>query len=130
MLVKSLPSFERPREKALKSGVKTLSNTELLALILRTGKEERSALDLAEEVLSECEDGLFSMGTFVIDDIMKIDGIGPGKASAVMAAVELGKRIAASRQSDKPVINDSEEVADMFMEDLSYERKEHFKVSQ
>ena len=103
MLIKSLPEDERPQEKALKNGVSALSDAELIALILRTGRHNASSLALAEEVLSICDEGLFSMGTFEAEDLLKIEGIGPGKASTLMAAVELGKRIAASRKTEKYV---------------------------
>ena len=127
MLIKSLPEDERPQEKALRNGVSALSDTELIALILRTGRHNASSLALAEDVLSICDEGLFSMGTFEADDLLKIDGIGPGKASTLMAAVELGKRIAASRKSEKYMVDDPDMIADMFMEDLRYEKKEYFK---
>ena len=127
MLIKSLPEDERPQEKALKNGVSALSDTELIALILRTGRRNASSLALAEEVLSICDEGLFSMGTFETEDLLNIEGIGPGKASTLMAAVELGKRIAASRKTEKYVADDPDMIADMFMEDLRYEKKEYFK---
>ena len=127
MLIKSLPEDERPQEKALKNGVSALSDAELIALILRTGRHNASSLALAEEVLSICDEGLFSMGTFETEDLLKIEGIGPGKASTLMAAVELGKRIAASRKTEKYVADDPDMIADMFMEDLRYEKKEYFK---
>lgn len=127
MLIKSLPEEERPQEKALKNGVGALSDAELIALIIRTGRHNSSSIGLAEEVLSLCDDGLFSMGTFDTDDLLSIEGIGPGKACTLMAAVELGKRIAASRKPDRYIAEDPDSIADMFMEDLRYEKKEYFK---
>ena len=127
MLIKSLPENERPQEKALKNGMNALSDAELIALILRTGRQSESSISLAEEVLALCDEGLFSMGTFSTDDLLKINGIGPGKACTLMAAVELGKRIAASRIPEKYTADDPGSIADMFMEDLRYEKKEYFK---
>ena len=127
MLIKSLPEDERPQEKALKNGMNALSDAELIALILRTGRQNESSISLAEEVLALCDEGLFSMGTFSTDDLLKINGIGPGKACTLMAAVELGKRIAASRIPEKYTADDPGSIADMFMEDLRYEKKEYFK---
>ncbi len=127
MLIKSLPEDERPQEKALRNGVGALSDAELIALILRTGRHNESSISLAEDILSICDEGLFSMGTFEAEDLLKIEGIGPGKASMLMAAVELGKRIAASRKTEKYVVDDPDMIADMFMEDLRYEKKEYFK---
>lgn len=127
MLIKSLPEEERPQEKALRNGVGALSDTELIALILRTGRQNASSIALAEDVLSICDEGLFSMGTFEADDLLGIEGIGPAKASMLMAAVELGKRISASRKPEKYVADDPDMIADMFMENLRYEKKEYFK---
>jgi DNA repair protein RadC len=79
MLIKSLPEDERPIEKTLKQGVGALSNTELLALIIHTGTRNSSSLHLAEEVLSVCEEGLSSMGSMGLDDLMQISGIGSGQ---------------------------------------------------
>ena len=127
MLIRSLPEEERPQEKALINGVGVLSDAELIALIIRTGKQNASSINLAEDVLSICDEGLFSMGTFSVDDLLKIDGIGPAKACTLMAAVELGKRIAASRIPEKYVADDPDSIAGMFMENLRYEKKEYFK---
>ena len=127
MLIKSLPEEERPQEKALRNGVGALSDAELIALIIRTGRHSASSISLAEDILSICDEGLFSMGTFDTDDLLSISGIGPGKACTLMAAVELGKRIAASRKTEKYMADDPDSIAEMFMEDLRYERKEYFK---
>ncbi len=127
MLIRSLPEDERPQEKALRNGVGALSDAELIALIIRTGRQNASSISLAEDILSICDEGLFSMGTFDTDDLLGIDGIGPGKACTLMAAVELGKRIAASRKPEKYTADDPDSIADMFMEDLRYEKKEYFK---
>ena len=127
MLIRSLPEDERPQEKALRYGVEALSDAELIALILRTGRKNTSSVNLAEDILSICDEGLFSMGTFDTDDLLGIKGVGPGKACTLMAAVELGKRIAASRKPVKYVADDPETIADMFMENLRYEKKEYFK---
>jgi len=127
MLIKSLPEDERPIEKTLKQGVGALSNAELLALIIHTGTRNSSSIHLAEEVLSICEEGLSSMGSVGLDDLIQISGIGKGKACTILAAVELGKRIATSRPPGRRAISSSDDVASMFMEDLRYEKKEFFK---
>jgi DNA repair protein RadC len=127
MLIKSLPEDERPIEKTLKQGVGALSNAELLALIIHTGTRNSSSLHLAEEVLSLCSEGLSSLGSMELDDLMRISGIGSGKACTILAAVELGKRIATSRPPGRRAIASSDDVAAMFMEDLRYEKKEFFK---
>ena len=127
MLIKSLPEEERPREKAAGKGIESLSDAELIALIVRTGRKSESALSLAEEILAKLGDGLSGMGALDEDELMEIDGMGPGKSMSLIAAVELGKRIAGSRRRGRPLIDSSEGIADMFMEDLRYKNKEFFK---
>lgn len=127
MLIKSLPEEERPLEKAVNQGIGALSNVELLALIIHTGTRNSSSIRLAEEVLSVCEGGLSGMGALGLEELVEINGIGRGKACNILAAVELGKRIATSRAPGRVALTTSDEVADLFMEDLRYEKKEHFK---
>ena len=127
MLIKSLPENERPLEKALNRGVSALSAAELLALIIHTGTRNNSSLHLAEEVLGLCKDGLSDLGSIDYEELTGIGGIGRNKACAILAAVELGKRIATSYVPGKASIESSDDVAQMFMEDLRYEKKEYFK---
>ena len=83
---------ERPRERLTSSGVAALSNAELLALILRTGYLETNALDMGRMLLKESDGSLVTMSGFSMDRLMALEGIGPGKASSILAAFELGKR--------------------------------------
>ncbi|MGN0732892.1 MAG: UPF0758 domain-containing protein, partial [Emergencia sp.] len=93
MQIKLLPENERPVEKAWLNGVESLSNTELLALIIHTGTRDKSALRLAEDVLSTLTGGIGDLGRCCKEELTEIAGIGRTKACALMAAVELGKRI-------------------------------------
>ncbi|NLD11305.1 MAG: DNA repair protein RadC [Clostridiales bacterium] len=127
MLIRSLPEEERPLEKLIKSGPGALSTTELLALIIHTGTRDNSAIHLAEEVLSICDDGLRGMGSIGLDELLEIGGIGTSKACSILAAIELGKRMAASHGARRVALTNSDEEADLFMEELRYEKKEHFK---
>lgn len=127
MLIKSLPAEERPIEKAAAKGVSALSDAELIALILHTGTKSRSVLHLAEDILCSLEDGLYEMGSIGIEELMTISGIGPAKACRILASVELGKRISLSRQPERGTVTCPGDVADMFMEELRYEKKEHFR---
>ena len=126
MKIRSLPEAERPLEKAMGAGVGSLSNMELLALIIRTGTREGSAIFLAGEILSGVKGGLSGLGSADFEELQAIRGMGPGKSGAVLAAVELGKRMAASRQPDRPRIRSSQDAAGLVMERLLYEQKEHF----
>ena len=126
MGVKQWPESERPREKLMKYGVKSLSNAELIALIIRSGTKETSALSLAEEILTQ-EQGISSLGNMEPEEYCRIRGIGVATACTLTAAVELGKRIAAASARERLSIRRSDDIAKLFMEDLRYEKKEHFK---
>lgn len=127
MRIKSLPEEERPLEKLARSGQKTLSNAELLALIIHTGTPGGSAIRLAENVLSVCARGLSDLGAIEMEELTSIPGIGKSKAATVLAAIELGKRIATSPGARRLSASSADEVAGLFMETLRYEKKEHFK---
>ncbi len=127
MLIKSLPKEERPLEKAIRSGVQSLSNAELLGIIIHTGTRNRSAIHLAESVLAHCRDGITDLSQMGFDELMELEGIGASKAGALLAAVELGKRIASTGPLERVGFETAGDVADMFMEPLRHEKKEHFK---
>ena len=126
MLIRSLPPEERPLEKAELHGINSLSSSELLALILRTGAKNVSAVTLASDIVAACENGLGDLASMDFSDLTGIRGIGRAKAGAVLAAVELGKRISMSRRLGNHVISCSQDAAHVFMEKLRYEKKEHF----
>ena len=126
MLIRSLPAEERPLEKAELQGINALSSSELIALILRTGTRDISAVTLASDIVAACENGLGDLASMDFGDLTVIRGIGKSKAAAVLAAVELGKRIASSRRLGNHVIQSSQDAAHVFMERLRYEKKEHF----
>lgn len=128
MKIKSLPELERPLEKCLSLGAESLSNSELIAILINSGTSKRSAVDLAEEVLSRSRDGISYLRESTLEELMSIKGIGCSKAARIIAAVELGKRIA-SRQIKKGMkIEDDEDVAELFMEDMRQLKKEIFKA--
>ena len=127
MLIKSMPQEERPLEKAINRGVQALSNTELLGLIIHTGTRNVSSLHLAEEVLSSGNGGISELGEIQYEDLLGITGIGPSKAILILSVIELGKRIAMAPAARRKVIESSHDVADLLMERLRYEKKEHFK---
>ncbi len=126
MGIQSMPPAERPLERGISLGVQALSNIELLALIVRTGTRQGSALSLAEEIIGLCPEGLCDLGALQPEELKKISGMGDAKSMAVLSAVELGKRISASRRADRSVAGSPEEVAGLFMERLRGEKKEHF----
>ena len=128
MKIKTLPQYERPVEKCLSSGVESLSNGELIALLINSGTREKSAVDLAEEVLAKDESGIGYLRESSPEELMTVKGIGGSKAARIMAAVELGKRIASRPVQKGMKIEDDEDVAELFMEDMRRLKKEMFKT--
>lgn len=127
LMLKDLPNDERPREKLLTRGVQSLSNAELLAILLRTGTKEDSVMRVAEKLLSEYHtNGLASIANLSPLDFSKIKGIGVVKAITVIAAIELGKRLATNPTNERYVIRSPKDVADYMMARLRYENKEYF----
>lgn len=108
--VKEWPSGERPREKLIGKGPSALTEAELLALVLRTGTGNSTALDLAREVLSSGR-SLRVLGTRTPGELMRIRGIGPAKAVELIAAFEIGRRMQAEPDEERPVIRSPEDVA-------------------
>ena len=127
--IKDLPGSERPREKMMNLGAYSLTNSELLALIINNGTKEESALSLASRVLSLDDGGLKALLNFQPEEYTKIDGIGKAVACRICAAVELGRRIAASPQSQKIKMDKPAAAADVFMGDLRHLQKEKLKIA-
>lgn len=128
MKIKEMSTNERPIEKMVLYGKETLSNSELIAILLKTGTTKLSSLQLAERVINQNADGLRNLANITLEELMDIDGIGQAKAATVVAAVELGKRISVSEAIQRGKISCVEDVVDIFMERLRYLKKEMFEV--
>ena len=100
MRLKDLCADEMPREKMLSKGASALSNTELLAILLRTGRSGTNVVDLAREMLKSGDGTLAAIAEMNIGKLCRIRGIGPGKAITVAAAFELGRRAATESAQD------------------------------
>ncbi|MFZ5642289.1 MAG: RadC family protein [Bacillota bacterium] len=123
--IKDMPADQRPRERLMREGAKALSDSELIAIILRTGNSEQSAVELATDVLS-CFSGLKNLIQANIEELSAIKGIGPAKAVQLKAAIEIGKRIASVTDSSRPSIKGPEDAALIVMEDMRHLDREHF----
>ncbi len=91
----SIPTWsvdDRPREKMISKGNSALSNAELVAILIGTGTGNKTAVDLARELLALCNEDLYELGKLRLPQLCKIKGIGPSKAISLMAAIELGRR--------------------------------------
>jgi DNA repair protein RadC len=125
--IKNLPEEERPRERLARHGAAVLSNAELLAILLRTGTKEESAISLAHRILVQ-EQGLRYLADSNVEQLSAINGIGKAKAAQIKAAIELGKRLAAFEPgADKPM-KCPQDVAGLLMEEMRYLKKEHMKL--
>ena len=92
LTIKSWAEDDRPREKMLIKGKNTLSDAELIAIIIGSGTASKSAVTLAQEILHHCNHNLHRLSSFGLRDLQQFKGIGNAKAVALTAALELGKR--------------------------------------
>ncbi|MBJ9764839.1 DNA repair protein RadC [Clostridioides difficile] len=118
---------ERPREKMLAKGVKSLSNAELLAILLRTGNKNKNAIELANYIINRDIQGIRHLEDMTIEELRNIDGIGLSKSTQIKAALELGSRVA----SFKPIkykIRNPWDIQRYYMDSLRYLKKEVFKA--
>lgn len=107
MKIKDLCASERPREKMLSQGPGSLSNGELLAILLRSGTSGRSVLELSQQLLGNCDGSLCTLFNMSSESMCSVPGIGKGKACSIMAAFELGKRflLEESGIQKKPIVS-------------------------
>jgi len=126
--IKEWVKGERPREKLLSRGLDSLSDPELLAILIRNGTRHKTALDLAREVLKISKENLTELGKLGLRDLTRIKGIGPAKAVTLLAALELGRRRGASSALVKKTAGNSAEMASYLQESLRDLRHEVFGV--
>lgn len=126
MTLKDYPPETRPREKLLMFGSEALSDQELLAILLRTGTKEKSALKLAEDLLQK--GGLTLLTQISVEELSSNKGMGMAKAAQLKAAVEISKRLARQSSGARPVIRCPQDAAQLVMGEMSYLDREHFKV--
>jgi DNA repair protein RadC len=126
LTISDIPTDERPRERLLSQGAKYVSNTELLAIILRTGTIGENALRLAERILAE-HGGLAGLIHISQAELEQITGLGPAKVSQILATLELARRLATLPIPDQPVIHSAADAARLVM-DMGYLQQEHFRV--
>jgi DNA repair protein RadC len=127
LTIKDLPPSERPRERAIKAGVTTLSDAELLAVLLRTGTKEETAVQLAERVLLKLG-GLAELPRCSLEDLQAIKGLGPAKAITLLAAADLATRISNRTRYEAVTVSSPSEAAALVMEEMRHKLREHFRV--
>lgn len=104
---------DRPREKAMKNGISTLSKSELLAILVGSGNDEETAVDLMKRVLDSCGNSISELARLSVDDLCTFKGIGPAKAISIVAACELWKR-REGKENEQPCISSSRDIYNYF----------------
>ena len=117
--IKSWAEEDRPREKMLLKGRASLSDAELIAIILGSGSRDESAVSLAKRVLASVDHNLHELGKLSLVDMMKFKGIGEAKAISIAAAVEIGRRRSITTPKKKPIITTSAEAYDIIQSTIS-----------
>ena len=126
--MKELPIDDRPREKLINNGAAALTDSELLAILIGSGTQEKSALDIARDLTAD--NGILKNIALVRDvkELAKTKGLGRAKAALIIAALELGRRIAGAEPLVRDSITSPEDGVALLMPRLRYESKEHFLV--
>ena len=122
-MIKELPVYERPREKLLRNGISSLSNMELLAIIIKNGTKGKSAIEISDEILKSLN-SLKYLNRLELLELTKIKGLGEVKAMEILASIELGKRIAMEKTYRKKLMSPTE-IFNEYKHDLEYP-VEHF----
>ena len=126
--IKEWAADDQPREKMMAKGKNALSNAELLAILLRIGKEGMSAVDVARSLLDSVDNDLITLSNLNIDDLTQHPGIGKAKAITIMAALELGKRRRGAEANLPTEVKDSKDSFERFLPYIDDMRQEHFLV--
>ena len=131
--MKELPETERPYEKLEQYGEKTLTNAELLAIIIKTGTKEETAIGLAQKILklntNERKNGLNFLRDLAVEEFMKIKGIGKVKAIQLKAVCEIATRMNASTNYKEKRIFKPKDIAEILIEKMRFEKQEILKVA-
>ncbi len=125
--IKDLPGSERPRERMADLGPDALRNSELIAILLRTGVRGGSAIQVAEELLSRFET-LGRLAKASLDELREVKGIGRDKAIALKSAFTLAQRMVQELQRELPVLDTPEKLADLLREENRFYRVEQFQI--
>lgn len=145
LTIKNWADDDKPREKLIQKGAKSLSDAELIAILIGSGNKNETAVELSKRILNQFNNNLNELGKKSILDLMQFNGIGEAKAISIIAALELGKRRKLSEVIEKTKITSSQDVYDYFqafISDLNHEEFwvlflnrsnkviDHYKVSQ
>ncbi len=124
--MKELPAEERPRERLHAYGAQALTTAELIAILIRTGNAQRSAVSLGEFLLAEFG-SIKGVATASTEHLAAVKGLGMAKAAQIKAAIEFGNRLSLFTEEGRPAIGGPRDVSNLLMPDLRYQKKEHLK---
>lgn len=119
---------DRPREKLVLKGKSSLSNAELIAILIGSGNSQQSAIELSQEILNEVNNNLIELSILDITELTAFKGIGQAKAISIIAALELGKRRLSSKVMAKKKITSSKDAYELFLPELIDRYDEQFRV--
>jgi DNA repair protein RadC len=120
---------DRPREKLLSKGKGTLSNAELIAILIGSGNKEHSAVELAKQIMNKAGNNLIELSKFTVNDLKKyFNGIGIAKAVSIVAALELGKRRLLEKALDRKKVSSSKDAYETMVPYLTDMYTEEFRV--
>ena len=122
--IKELPASERPYEKFLSLGASGLSDADLLAVIIKTGTKDKSAVDIAQEMLSGRHGNLLNLYEMSYDELIQVSGIGQIKAIQLKAVAELSMRISKAKRARSIRMNTPVTIADYYMEQMRHLQQE------
>ena len=128
LTIKSWALDDRPREKLISKGISSLSNAELIAILIGSGNRYESAVDVSKRILESISNNLNELGKLSISDLQNFKGIGEAKAISIVTALELGKRRQLSSFLIKPKITCSKDVFDIMHPELGDCKHEEFWV--
>ena len=120
--------YRLPQEKLMYSGASSLSDVELLALILRTGTAEKKVIQLAEEVMNYTDELSQNIASVDARELLNVDGIGISKACSIVASMELARRVRRSSLQSGKTITTAEDIADIYMERMRGAKREHVQM--
>ena len=126
-MIRDMPTAERPRERLRDYGPSSLSNSELIAILLRTGITGENVVNMAVRMLSHFQ-GLSGLARATYVEICSLKGISEAKASQLMAAFELGRRLVSLHPEDRATIGCPEDIANLLSAEMSLLQQEHLRV--
>lgn len=126
-MIRDMPEGERPRERLVRYGANTLSNAELIAILLRTGVTGEGVISMSNRLLSKYG-GLAGMGRVSYGELCSVNGISEAKACQLLAALELGRRLVSLSPNDRPIIVSPSDVANLLSAEMGFLDQEHLRV--